>query len=123
MASGNSTSKRGFASMNIERQREIMRQIGWLFMRRGTPAGSVPSDTACLWTTTASRHVSFPGTLASSRHFSLPGVSPNRAHRLLAGAVVAHEALDILDLDRVDICPWALREGVILRRLDWLAEG
>lgn len=23
----------------IERQREIMRQIGWLFMRRGTPAG------------------------------------------------------------------------------------
>lgn len=26
-----------------------------------------------------------------------------------------------LDLDSLDICPWALREGVILRRLDQLA--
>jgi exopolyphosphatase/guanosine-5'-triphosphate,3'-diphosphate pyrophosphatase len=53
----------------------------------------------------------------------LPGVSPSRAKQLLAGAVVAHEALDALGLERVDICPWALREGVILRRLDWLAGG
>ena len=51
----------------------------------------------------------------------LPGVSPQRAHQLLAGAVVAHEALTALDLETVDVCPWALREGVILRRLDWLA--
>ncbi len=51
----------------------------------------------------------------------LPGVSPSRAQQLLAGAVVAHEALDALGLDSVDICPWALREGLILRRLDWIA--
>jgi exopolyphosphatase / guanosine-5'-triphosphate,3'-diphosphate pyrophosphatase len=51
----------------------------------------------------------------------LPGVSAARAGQLLAGAVVAHEALDVLGLDRVQVCPWALREGVILRRLDWLA--
>jgi exopolyphosphatase/guanosine-5'-triphosphate,3'-diphosphate pyrophosphatase len=51
----------------------------------------------------------------------LPGVSPSRAQQLLAGAVVAQEALEALHLDSVDICPWALREGVILRRLDWLA--
>ncbi|MDX6197007.1 MAG: exopolyphosphatase / guanosine-5-triphosphate,3-diphosphate pyrophosphatase [Actinomycetota bacterium] len=50
----------------------------------------------------------------------LPGVSPSRAQQLLAGAVVAHEALDAFGVDSVDICPWALREGVILRRLDWL---
>jgi exopolyphosphatase/guanosine-5'-triphosphate,3'-diphosphate pyrophosphatase len=50
----------------------------------------------------------------------LPGVSPSRAQQLLAGAVVAHEALEAFGLDGVDICPWALREGVILRRLDWL---
>ena len=36
-------------------------------------------------------------------------------------AVVAHEALDVLGLEQVSVCPWALREGVILRRLDWLA--
>ena len=29
--------------------------------------------------------------------------------------------MDLLGVDRLDICPWALREGVILRRLDWLA--
>jgi exopolyphosphatase/guanosine-5'-triphosphate,3'-diphosphate pyrophosphatase len=51
----------------------------------------------------------------------LPGVSPSRAQQLLAGAVVAYEALEALELESVDICPWALREGVILRRLDWLA--
>jgi exopolyphosphatase/guanosine-5'-triphosphate,3'-diphosphate pyrophosphatase len=51
----------------------------------------------------------------------LPGVSPSRAQQLLAGAVVAYEALEALELQSVDICPWALREGVILRRLDWLA--
>jgi exopolyphosphatase/guanosine-5'-triphosphate,3'-diphosphate pyrophosphatase len=51
----------------------------------------------------------------------LPGVSPSRAEQLLAGAVVAHETLDGLGLASVDICPWALREGVILRRLDWLS--
>jgi len=52
---------------------------------------------------------------------ALPGVSPSRAHQLLAGAVVAHEALDVFGLEEVSVCPWALREGVILRRLDWLA--
>ena len=51
----------------------------------------------------------------------LPGVSPNRAHQLLAGAVVAREALRAFDLTSVDVCPWALREGIILRRLDWLS--
>jgi exopolyphosphatase/guanosine-5'-triphosphate,3'-diphosphate pyrophosphatase len=51
----------------------------------------------------------------------MDGVSAERAHQLLAGAVVADEAMRRLGLDRVDICPWALREGVILRRLDTLA--
>jgi exopolyphosphatase / guanosine-5'-triphosphate,3'-diphosphate pyrophosphatase len=51
----------------------------------------------------------------------LPGVSPGRAAQLLAGAVVAHAALDVLGLEEVSVCPWALREGVILRRLDWLS--
>ncbi|MGH3735876.1 MAG: hypothetical protein ACRDT6_09685 [Micromonosporaceae bacterium] len=50
----------------------------------------------------------------------LDGVSPRRAHQLLAGAVVAEVTMRRLDLDSLDICPWALREGVILRRLDWL---
>ena len=59
--------------------------------------------------------------MAAARRAELAGVSTNRAHQLLAGAVVAHTALDVLGLDEVSVCPWALREGVILRRLDWLA--
>jgi exopolyphosphatase/guanosine-5'-triphosphate,3'-diphosphate pyrophosphatase len=51
----------------------------------------------------------------------LPGVSESRGGQLLAGAVVAAESLRACGLESVDVCPWALREGVILRRLDWLA--
>ncbi|MGI8531785.1 MAG: hypothetical protein ACR2KN_02165 [Geodermatophilaceae bacterium] len=50
----------------------------------------------------------------------LEGVSATRSHQLLAGAIVAEAALEALALPSVEICPWALREGVILRRLDWL---
>jgi len=50
----------------------------------------------------------------------MDGVSARRAHQLLAGAVVADVTMRRLGLDRLEICPWALREGVILRRLDIL---
>ncbi|MCU1589308.1 MAG: hypothetical protein JWP11_564 [Frankiales bacterium] len=69
------------------------------------------------------RLVELLGGMRSADRARLPGVSPSRAPQLLAGAVVAHEALEALGLDSVDICPWALREGVILRRLDWLGGG
>jgi exopolyphosphatase/guanosine-5'-triphosphate,3'-diphosphate pyrophosphatase len=55
-----------------------------------------------------------------ARRRTLPGVSPERAGQLLAGALVADAAMDLLGLDHLEICPWALREGVILRRLDTL---
>src|SRR3954471_3460431 len=61
--------------------------------------------------------------MPASARADLPGVSADRAGQLLAGAVVAAEAMDLLGVDEVDICPWALREGVILRRLDHLLPG
>lgn len=51
----------------------------------------------------------------------LPGVSPGRARQLLAGALVADGAMDLFGVDALDVCPWALREGLILRRLDQMA--
>ena len=51
----------------------------------------------------------------------LPGVSPSRAHQIVAGALVADAVLDLFDLAELEICPWALREGIILERLDRLA--
>ncbi|GAA2941244.1 Ppx/GppA phosphatase family protein [Streptomyces enissocaesilis] len=50
----------------------------------------------------------------------LPGVSEGRAAQLLAGALVAEGAMDLFGVDTLEVCPWALREGVILRRLDHL---
>lgn len=52
----------------------------------------------------------------------LPGVSAGRAQQVAAGAVVAEAAMDIFDVDEVIVCPWALREGIILRKLDGLSE-
>jgi exopolyphosphatase/guanosine-5'-triphosphate,3'-diphosphate pyrophosphatase len=48
----------------------------------------------------------------------LPGVSRLRAPQLAAGAVVADAAMDLFSVPELAICPWALREGVILRRMD-----
>ncbi len=48
----------------------------------------------------------------------LPGVSAHRARQILAGAIVAHELMRRLNLDSLRICPWALREGILLRRLE-----
>ncbi len=49
---------------------------------------------------------------------ALPGASPLRAGKLLAGAVIAEAALELLDVDHLEICPWAVREGMIFRWLD-----
>ncbi|MDP3891659.1 Ppx/GppA phosphatase family protein [Nocardioides sp.] len=51
----------------------------------------------------------------------LPGVSPSRTHQIVPGALVAEAVLDIFDLTELEICPWALREGVILERFDQLS--
>ena len=48
----------------------------------------------------------------------LPGVSASRAHQIVPGALVAEAVMDIFELPALEICPWALREGVILERLD-----
>jgi len=52
---------------------------------------------------------------------SLAGVSASRSHQILPGALVAEAVMEIFDLAALEICPWALREGVILERLDHIA--
>jgi exopolyphosphatase/guanosine-5'-triphosphate,3'-diphosphate pyrophosphatase len=52
----------------------------------------------------------------------LAGVSRGRAPQLAAGAIVADAAMDLFGLRELEVCPWALREGVILRRLDALPD-
>ncbi|MEU3774641.1 Ppx/GppA phosphatase family protein [Streptomyces sp. NPDC032472] len=58
--------------------------------------------------------------MTTAQRSALPGVSEGRAAQLLAGALVAEGAMDLFGVETLEICPWALREGVILRRLDHL---
>ncbi|MFI6093369.1 Ppx/GppA family phosphatase [Streptomyces sp. NPDC051218] len=58
--------------------------------------------------------------MTAAERSELPGVSEGRAGQLLAGALVAEGAMDLFGVETLEICPWALREGVILRRLDHL---
>ncbi|MDM4720972.1 Ppx/GppA phosphatase family protein [Micromonospora sp. WMMA1363] len=89
-------------------------------------AGAAPSG-AGLWARRRLTRAGLRQVLGFIRHIppaqlvELEGVSVSRAHQLLAGAVVAEAVMRRLDIDALDICPWALREGVILRRLDQLA--
>jgi exopolyphosphatase/guanosine-5'-triphosphate,3'-diphosphate pyrophosphatase len=62
-------------------------------------------------------------TMTQSERTKLPGVSAGRVAQLPAGAIVADAILDLMGVDQLELCPWALREGVILQRLDLLAQG
>ncbi|MFI6478299.1 Ppx/GppA family phosphatase [Nonomuraea sp. NPDC050663] len=60
--------------------------------------------------------------LSAKERAELSGVSAGRALQLAAGAIVADAAMDLFEVERLEVCPWALREGVILRRLDTLPD-
>ncbi|MGW9197953.1 Ppx/GppA phosphatase family protein [Micromonospora chersina] len=113
---------------------ERLTAVGWerpvatskTFRMLARLAGAAPSG-AGLWARRSLTRTGLRQVLGFIRHIppaqlpELEGVSAQRAHQLLAGAVVAEAVLRRLDVDCLDICPWALREGVILRRLDQLA--
>ena len=46
--------------------------------------------------------------MSAQERSELPGVSQGRAPQLVAGALVAEAAMELLEVDEVDICPWAL---------------
>jgi exopolyphosphatase/guanosine-5'-triphosphate,3'-diphosphate pyrophosphatase len=64
--------------------------------------------------------------LPSAERALLPGISAPRAAQSLAGAVVGHTAMKLTGLRTLTICPWAIREGVLLRHIEdgpsWWAE-
>jgi exopolyphosphatase/guanosine-5'-triphosphate,3'-diphosphate pyrophosphatase len=86
-------------------------------------AGAAPSGEAAYARRTLSREDLSRWTerlvvMTHAERAELPGVSAGRAPQLAAGAIVADATMDLFDVRSLEICPWALREGVILRRLD-----
>lgn len=55
--------------------------------------------------------------ITARQRATLRGVSKPRARQIVAGTMVAEEAMAALGLSELQICPWALREGVILHYL------
>ncbi|HYB17411.1 MAG TPA: Ppx/GppA phosphatase family protein [Streptosporangiaceae bacterium] len=122
---------------------EIARQVGGM-LRQGAPdhvvgtsktfrqlariAGAAPSGEGP-YVKRALRHADVAAlaerlpAMSQADRAKLPGVSASRVAQLPAGAIVADAILDLLGVDQLELCPWALREGVILRRLDMLAHG
>nr|WP_255549416.1 Ppx/GppA phosphatase family protein [Corynebacterium sp. TAE3-ERU12] len=67
--------------------------------------------------------IAFISRMTAADRAELEGVSANRSHQIVAGALVAEASMRSLGLEQVQICPWALREGIILRRLDSDLDG
>jgi exopolyphosphatase/guanosine-5'-triphosphate,3'-diphosphate pyrophosphatase len=84
------------------------------------PSSAGPRARRMLTRTGLAQVSAFIWRMPSSDLAELDGVSEGRAHQTIAGAVVAASTMDALGVAEVELCPWALREGVILRRLDWL---
>ncbi|MFI8632465.1 Ppx/GppA family phosphatase [Microbacterium sp. NPDC077663] len=57
---------------------------------------------------------------ASARQ-ELPGITADRTFQIVAGAVVLHTAMTALQVDELEVSPWALREGVLLRYIESLS--
>ena len=88
-------------------------------------AGAAPSSDGYFVRRTLSRDdvrawVPKLAAMTAAERTRLPGVSDSRSAQLLAGAIVAESAMDLLGIPELEIGPWALREGVILRRIDGL---
>lgn len=50
----------------------------------------------------------------------LPGITPERGYQIMAGAIVLRTAMKVFEVETLNISPWALREGIVLRYIDAL---
>jgi exopolyphosphatase / guanosine-5'-triphosphate,3'-diphosphate pyrophosphatase len=82
------------------------------------PSAAGPRVRRTLSDTALRQLIAFISRMTAADLAELEGVSASRAHQLVGGALVANAAMRALALEELEICPWALREGVILRRLD-----
>lgn len=87
------------------------------------PSGAGPRVRRTLTANGLRQLIAFISRMTAADRAELEGVSTERAPQIVAGALVAEASMRALALESVDICPWALREGIILRRLDSEADG
>lgn len=86
------------------------------------PSAAGPRVQRTLTATGLRQLISFISRMTTADRAELEGVSADRAPQIVAGALVAEASMRALSIETVQICPWALREGLILRRLDSQAD-
>jgi len=87
------------------------------------PSAAGPRAKRTLTANSLRQLIAFISRMTTADRAELEGVSAERAPQIVAGALVAEASMRAMSLESVDICPWALREGVILRRLDSQTDG
>lgn len=60
------------------------------------------------------------GRMPAEARQELPGITADRTFQIVAGAVVLHSVMKLYDVEELEVSPWALREGILLRYLDGL---
>ncbi len=60
------------------------------------------------------------GQLDAGARQLLPGITPDRTFQIVGGAIVLHSVMKLYDVEELEVSPWALREGILLRYLDSL---
>lgn len=87
------------------------------------PSTAGPRVTRTLTASGLRQLIAFISRMTASDRAELEGVSADRSPQLVAGALVAEASMRALSIDSLEICPWALREGLILRKLDTETDG
>ncbi|GAA4820048.1 Ppx/GppA phosphatase family protein [Tomitella cavernea] len=82
------------------------------------PSSAGPRATRTLTASGLRQLIAFISRMTAADRAELEGVSADRSPQLVAGALVAEASMRALSVDQLQICPWALREGLILRQLD-----
>ncbi|MGV9869184.1 Ppx/GppA phosphatase family protein [Rhodococcus koreensis] len=82
------------------------------------PSGAGPRVKRTLTASGLRQLIAFISRMTASDRAELEGVSSDRSQQIVAGALVAEASMRALGVEELEICPWALREGLILRKLD-----
>src|SRR6201997_5186396 len=87
------------------------------------PSAAGPRVKRTLTATGLRQLIAFISRMTAADRAELEGVSTERAPQIVAGGLVGGGSRKALSIESLDICPWALREGLILRKLDSEADG
>lgn len=87
----------------------------------GPPRGAGPFARRVLHRRSLRRLIPELANMTISERAKLKGVSASRASQVLAGAIVAEAAMSAFEVKALVVSPWALREGILLERLDALS--